>query len=112
MSLPSAACIFLASALALTSAPAHAEGVNLAQNFPADNCVSRRELKGLVTSGKVVRLGPLARIAAQTARGEVINAELCRRGGTMVYVVTVLSETGRVVYVSFDAVSGRLVGTT
>src|SRR5690606_22567553 len=112
MSLPSAACLVLLSALALGASPAAAEGINVAQGFPADSCVSRRELKSLVLSGRVVRLRPLKRIAEQTARGEMINAELCMRGGAMVYVITILSETGSVVYVTFDAVTGRLTGTT
>lgn len=73
--------------------------------------MTRRELKSLVMSGRVVRLRPLARLAEQTARGEVINAELCMRGGAMIYVITVLSESGRVVHVTFDAVTGRLSGT-
>ena len=82
-----------------------------AQTFPADGCLPRREAIAAVKSGKVVPLRQVRGTAEEAARGEMINAELCVRGGATVYVLTVLSTSGKVVYVTLDGASGRLIGT-
>ena len=74
-----------------------------------DSCMTRREAIAVVGSGKAVPLREVRGAAEQAARGEMINAELCVRNGQTVYVITVLSESGKVVYVSLNAASGQLI---
>jgi hypothetical protein len=99
-------CLVIAAGL-LACAPAPA----MSQTYPADSCLSRREAIAAVASGRAMRLRHIRDSAEQAARGEMINAELCSRGGQMVYVVTVLSATGKVVYVSLNAANGQVIGT-
>jgi hypothetical protein len=81
-----------------------------AQGYP-DGCLTRREAIATVQDGRALRLRQVRGTAEQAARGEMINAELCYRGGQLVYVITVLSVTGKVVYVSLNATTGQLIGT-
>jgi hypothetical protein len=81
----------------------------LAQNYPADGCMPRRDAIAAVASGKVVPLRQVRGTAEEAAKGEMINAELCTKNGATVYVVTVLSTSGKVVYVTLNAASGQLV---
>ena len=105
------ACISVFVAVILTG-PAVAFGsVIVAQGYPADGCMGRREAKALIMSGRAVRLRAVRGLAEQAANGEMINAELCYRGGQLVYVLTVLSVTGKVVYVSLNATTGQVIGT-
>lgn len=81
-----------------------------AQGYPADACLPRREAIATVLNGRAMPLRHIRGTAEQAARGEMINAELCYRGGQLVYVVTVLNTTGKVVYVSLDAANGQVIG--
>jgi hypothetical protein len=81
------------------------------QGFPADGCMPRREAIATVLDGRAIPLRHIRGTAEQAARGEMVNAELCYRGGQLVYVVTVLSVTGKVVYVSLNATTGQVIGT-
>ncbi len=81
------------------------------QSFPANGCLPRREAIATVLNKRAIPLRAIRSTAEQAARGEMINAELCLRGGQLVYVVTVLSVTGKVVYVSLNATSGQIIGT-
>ena len=100
-------------ALVVSAVPALAfeKAAVLAQGYPADGCMARREAKATVMSGGAVRLRSVVGAAEQAANGEMINAELCRQGGQLIYVITVLSTSGKVVYVTLDATSGQLIGT-
>ena len=100
--------VLIASAV---PAPAFEQAAVLAQGYPADGCLARREAKATVLSGGAVRLRSVVGVAEQAANGEMINAELCRQGGQLVYVITVLSTNGKVVYVTLNANSGQLIGT-
>ncbi|HVV94696.1 MAG TPA: hypothetical protein VHD15_14890 [Hyphomicrobiales bacterium] len=73
-----------------------------------NGCVSQRGTIALVQAGRVVRLSAIRSEAERRGNGELINAELCRRGGRLAYQVSVLGENGKVVHMSFDAASGRL----
>lgn len=101
----------LAIATLLAVPPSGVSVTGEAQAFPAGDCLTRREAIAAVARGSVTPLRQLRGKAEEAARGEMINAELCKRGGTMVYVITILSETGKVVYVTLDANSGQLIGT-
>ena len=77
----------------------------------ADSCLPRREAVAMVQSGKALPLRQLRGKAEDAAGGEMINAELCFRGGQAVYVITVLSTAGKVAYVTLNANSGQIIGT-
>lgn len=104
-------CLAGVLAGAMLSDPAAAQGlVVVAQNFPAEKCLSRRDAIAAVRSGRAVPLRQVRPVAEEAARGEMINAEMCVRDGQPVYVLTVLSTSGKVVYVTLSAKSGKLVG--
>jgi uncharacterized membrane protein YkoI len=63
----------------------------------------------VVQAGHAVPLSAIRAEAERRGNGELINAALCRRGGRLTYLVSVLGENGRVAHLSFDAQSGRLV---
>jgi uncharacterized membrane protein YkoI len=74
----------------------------------ADHCLTRNEQKAKTAVHAVV---PLSR-AMRTVRphGEVIRARLCERGGSLVYLLTVLESDGKVAQASVDAGNGTLIG--
>jgi hypothetical protein len=105
------ACASLVT-LMMLAGMAEARGpIVIAQGYPADGCMTRREAKAFVMSGQAVRLRMVRGVAEQAANGEMINAELCWRGGQVIYVITILSASGKVIYVTLDAATGQLIGT-
>jgi hypothetical protein len=108
MSLYCSLCRFALAVALLAFAPSVPVS---AQTYPADSCLPRREAIAAVASGRAIPLRHIRGTAEQAARGEMINAELCSRGGQMVYVITILSSTGKVVYVSLNATNGQVIGT-
>lgn len=99
---------FVIVTAAAMPAAAQKASVRVAQ---ADGCLPRREAVAMVQSGKALPLRQLRGKAEDAAGGEMINAELCFRGGQAVYVITVLSTAGKVVYVTLNANSGQIIGT-
>lgn len=76
-------------------------------------CLSRSEQRAVIAKGQAVPLAAAIRAAKATSHGrtgrEVVNAELCRRGKGLVYVLTVLAPNGKVSRSTVDAGSGRVV---
>lgn len=105
------AIVLLSVALSgtLSHARAPISGVIVAQ---ADTCLTRRDAVAAVTKGEAVPLRQIRAAAESAGKGEMINAELCRRSGDLVYILTILSETGKVVYVRFKATNGALLGVS
>ena len=66
-------------------------------------CLSRQEQRQAVRSGRVVRPGRLGRRLG----GKVLRVTLCRGGGDLVWLITVLRNDGRVLDYVIDARSGR-----
>lgn len=79
-------------------------GMTLASPAMA-NCLSGAEARSAVSSGQALPLGNVA----GGLGGEVVKAQLCRRGGKLVYVVGVLQSSGQVVRKVVDAKSGRVL---
>jgi uncharacterized membrane protein YkoI len=74
----------------------------------ADHCLTRNEQKAKTAAHAVV---PLSRaMRAVRPHGEVIRARLCERGGSLVYLLTVLGSDGKVAQSTVDASNGALVG--
>lgn len=81
--------------------------VTLALLVPATaqaECLSQREARQAVEAGEARPLGSVA----GSAGGEIVRAELCRQGGQLVYVLSVLSG-GRVQERVIDARSGQVL---
>ena len=68
----------------------------------AQACLAPAQQREAVASGAARPFGAIA----SKLRGELVNARLCKQGGGLVYVVTVLRGSKRV-DVRFDARSGR-----
>lgn len=76
----------------------------------ADACLSPEEMREVVAAKGVVP--PLAALrAARTvvARGETLRAVLCPGEGGLVYLITLLDGQGRMVQVTVDAASGKVM---
>jgi len=74
-------------------------------------CLSPGEIQDAVSQGRAIE----PRTAVQAARRQVPGADvmrggLCRNGDALVYQVMVLRKDGRLVYVTIDAPSGKVVG--
>lgn len=71
----------------------------------SDDCLSALEAREAVTSEHLIEFSEAARLARNSAAGEVVSANLCRVNHRLVYVLAVLSREGRVARVSVDAKS-------
>ncbi|QGZ36814.1 PepSY domain-containing protein [Stappia indica] len=87
------AALALATVLALL-APAAAQA----------QCLSQSQARQAVQTGEARPLGSIA----GSAGGEIVRAELCRQGGRLVYVLSVL-DGGRVKERVIDARSGQVL---
>lgn len=68
-------------------------------------CLTGAVVQELLAAGKVRRLAEIRRGLV----GDIVRADLCRRGSDLVYRVTLLDDAGRVRRVLLDASSGRMV---
>ncbi len=62
-------------------------------------CLSAQEARQAVAAGDAVRLGRVARKLG----GDIVDAQLCRQGGRLVYRIAVLTDGGAVQTVVVDA---------
>ena len=74
------------------------------------DCLSTREARALVQSGKIVPMTTAVSEARGVGKGEMIDGRLCRAGDGLQYVVTFLGPEGRVRRVTLDAKTGDVVG--
>lgn len=75
----------------------------------SDGCLAQGDARDIVQTEKLVDLPQATRAARARQPGEIVSANLCRNGGHMVYVLAILTAEGRVVRVSVDARSGRVI---
>jgi len=97
----------------LTLAQARAEGPARPSHptaHPRHVCLNQRERQAAIQSGKVIHLAAAMRSAKKRMPGSVVRARLCRGGGGLVYVLTILARDGKVARLKVDAVKGTLVG--
>lgn len=66
-------------------------------------CLTPAEAQAVVGKGAVQRLGAIARVVG----GEIVDAQLCEGGGSLVYRLAVMREGGRVDNIIVDATSGQ-----
>jgi len=72
-------------------------------------CLSPAEMRSAVSGGQAIPLAQAQRGLRNEHRGEVINARLCRAGGQLVYLLTVVARHGKVMRLRIDAKSGQVV---
>jgi uncharacterized membrane protein YkoI len=76
-------------------------------------CLSAPEQRAAIAGGQVIPLAAAIRSARGSVGGrgarEVVKARLCREGGGLAYVLTVLARDGKVSRTTIDAGSGRVV---
>jgi len=87
--------------------PAPQAGPHLAA--PGDGCFNRQEQRGFVLSGRAIRLGFALRAIRAQDGDELLRAELCRNSSGLVYVLTILSRSGKVSRAVVDARTGAVV---
>ena len=73
-------------------------------------CLSRAEQRAAVAAKQAIPLGEAIRsLRAHGKRAEVVRARLCRRGEKMLYLLTLLGRSGKVIRITVDATSGDLI---
>jgi len=80
-------------------------GARSAEMPKASECLSGAVVQEVLAQGKIRRLAEIRR----GLDGDIVRADLCRSGTTLVYRVTLLDRSGRVHRVLLDATSGRVV---
>ena len=73
-------------------------------------CLSKMEQRAAVASHKAISLAQaMKNLRSQGHRSEVVGARLCRKGDSLVYVLTLLGRSGKVFTATVDAASGEPV---
>jgi hypothetical protein len=73
-------------------------------------CLSKAEQRAEVAAHRAISLGQaIHTLRAHGKRAEVVRARLCWRGDKLVYVLTLLARSGKVIRANVDAGSGEVV---
>jgi uncharacterized membrane protein YkoI len=73
------------------------------------HCLSPDERRQAVKAHKLVPLGRAIRRVKARYPGELLAVRLCEQGKHLLYVLTVLPRSGKVVHASVDAATGAMV---
>lgn len=73
------------------------------------SCLNPAERSAAVASGQALPLSQAQRNLRPEHRGEVVNVRLCRAGGNLLYLLTVIDRRGKVMRVRIEANSGQVV---
>ena len=74
-------------------------------------CLDKAEQRAAVASHRAIPLALAIRSLRKHGRlAEVVRADLCERGGRLVYVLTLLPRSGKVMRAVIDAGSGDPIG--
>ena len=105
-----AICLFPALILAAHVAFAAAPLPATAAEVPARACLNKGEQRAAVANRRAIPLSEAVKHAHRQGRkGELVRARLCRRGDGLVYVLTLLPRSGKVMRISINAANGDLV---
>jgi len=73
-----------------------------------ETCLTRAEQRAAVDTSRAISLAQAIKLLRQYRKhSEVVRARLCRRDDKLVYVLTLLGRSGKVVEATVDAVSGE-----
>jgi len=82
-----------------------------AANPPERACLDKAEQRAAVATHMAVPLAEVVKTRrARGQYGELVRARLCRRDGGLVYVLTLLGRSGKVVQTTVDAANGEVIG--
>jgi len=70
-------------------------------------CLSQDERRAVIAARKAVPLGRAIGVVKSKIGGEVVNARLCRQERGLVYMLTVLGQSGKVTRARVDASDGQ-----
>jgi uncharacterized membrane protein YkoI len=73
------------------------------------SCLSKSEQRAAVASHEAVPLAKALKARTRVRHGELVRARLCREGDKLVYVLTLLGRSGKVVTATVDAATGAPV---
>ena len=80
----------------------------LGADTPDRGCLDKAEQRSAVATHKAL---PLAQVVkTRSEQGQLVRARLCRRGDSLVYVLTLLGRNGKVVRATVDASTGDVIG--
>ncbi len=75
-----------------------------------ETCLSPGEIQEAVAQGRVVEPRAAILVARRLVPGaDVMRGGLCRNGDALIYQILVLGKDGRVVHVTIDAPSGKVI---
>jgi uncharacterized membrane protein YkoI len=72
-------------------------------------CLSKAEQRSAVASHKAIPLAKALKARTRVRHGDVVRARLCQDGDRLVYVLTLLGRSGKVITATVDAASGEPV---
>ena len=107
--MPVSRTIFSLLLLGLLSGPGLATSGFAAERH--GECLDKAEQRAAVASHRAIPLALAIRsLHERGRRAEVVRADLCQRGGRLVYVLTLLPRSGKVTRAVIDAGSGDPIG--
>ena len=93
-----------ALALGLLAAPA------FAANPPPDACLNKAEQRAAVADKKAIPLAQTIKTRREKGHhAELVRARLCHHGDGLVYMLTLLGRSGRVISETVDAANGEVI---
>ena len=73
-----------------------------------DSCLTKAEQRAAVDANRAISLAQAIKSLRQYRKhSEVVRARLCKRDDKLVYVLTLLGRSGKVIDATVDAVSGE-----
>jgi uncharacterized membrane protein YkoI len=84
-------------------------GGTAAPTLAADRkaCLSQDERRAVIASHKAVPLGRAISVVKARIGGDIVKARLCRQEQGLVYLLTVLGQTGKVTRAQVNAADGQ-----
>ena len=85
-------------------------GLALAADPPHNACLSKAEQRAAVAEHRAIPLAQAIKsLHTHGRRAELVRARLCRHGGRLVYVLTLLARSGKVTSATVDAANGEFI---
>jgi uncharacterized membrane protein YkoI len=73
-----------------------------------ESCLTKAEQRAAVAANQAISLAQAIKFLREHRKySEVVRAHLCRHDGKLVYVLTLLGRSGKVVNATIDAVNGE-----
>src|ERR1043165_2439820 len=76
---------------------------------PPEACLSKSEQRAAVATHQAIPLAQALKTRTRVRHGDLVRARLCREGDKLVYVLTLLGRSGKVVTATVDAATGAPV---